>query len=171
MLPRAVQGARLTKIEMETIKDQLAPAGVPGTARFNALTRRSWVASGHSVFQVTKGGIFILASVNEFRSMAEAKQLYRLGTSMRPPHQMTVFEHAPAGNAPGSKYFCIAVPKQSYCELEWRQGNVIGVAILMGKGPSAVQPGVAAQVAPKLKQVQVDMVTRILGQTHVAPGQ
>ena len=68
MLPRAVQGARLTKIEMETIKDQLAPAGVPGTARFNALTRRSWVASGHSVFQVTKGNVKKLVVDSGFQS-------------------------------------------------------------------------------------------------------
>jgi len=102
--------------------------------------------------------------------MAEAKQLYRLGTSVRPPHH-TVREHAPEGAAPGSNYFCAAVPKYSYCSLQWRQGNVIGVAMLLGKGPSALDPGVAAQVAPKLKAVQVQMVTRILAQTHVAPGQ
>jgi hypothetical protein len=170
MLPLAIAGARLTKVEMETIKGQLVPAGAPRAAEFNSLTRRSWLASGHSVFQVSKGGIAILVSVNEFRSMAEAKQLYRLGTSIRPPHH-TVREHVPAGAAPGSVYFCTAAPKYSYCSLNWRQGNVIAVVMLLGKGPSAVDPGVAAQVAPKLKAVQVDVVTRILGQTHVAPGQ
>jgi hypothetical protein len=77
----------------------------------------------------------------------------------------------PSGAAPGSRYICAADTKNSLCELQWRQGNVIAVAILLGKGPSALDRGVAARVAPKLKAVQVQMVTRILAQTHIAPGQ
>ena len=171
MLPPGVAGTRLLKVQMETIKDQLAPAGARGAARFDALTRRSWLASAHSVFQVSEGGIFILASVNEFNSIAEAKQLYRLGKAMHSPHQRTLREQVPPGAAPGSRYICAADKKNSLCELEWRQGNVIAVAILLGKGPSALDRGVAAQVAPKLKAVQVQMVARILTQTHIAPGQ
>jgi len=48
MLPLAIAGSRLEKVQMETIKDQLVPAQAPGAAKFNALTRRSWLASGRS---------------------------------------------------------------------------------------------------------------------------
>jgi hypothetical protein len=171
MLPTSIGGTRLVKVQMETVGDQLVRAGTPGWAKFDALTRRSWLASGHSIFQVSKGGISILVSVNDFRSMAQAKQLYRLGTAMPLPDHRIVREHVPSGTAPGSTYVCGATPTYSYCSLMWRQGNAIAVAELVGKGPSALDPGVAAQVAPKLKQVQVQMVTRILAQTHVAPGQ
>ncbi|MGN6377510.1 MAG: hypothetical protein ACTHNU_01020, partial [Gaiellales bacterium] len=134
MLPRTVAKAHLVKIATEPLKDDLADPGTPGKPAFDSLIRRTWLAAGHSVFQLNGPKVAVEVSVNMFRSMADAKRVYRMEVAMTPPHTKSVRMPLPVGASPGSVYYCMQRKNLSACLLAWRQGSTVDSIWFVGTG-------------------------------------
>lgn len=170
ILPREWTASRLLKLKLESLKQQLAPAGTRGKAHFDALVRRTWVTSGHSIFQPDTLQVAITVDVNVFRSASAAERVYHLETILKPAGIRQVVEHVPAGAPYGSSYDCEGKQGYSGCTLTWRQGALIAYVQLLGKGPSAFNPGVADRLGPQLARWQGQIASRIYAQTRVPLG-
>jgi hypothetical protein len=173
ILPTAISGTRYLKTDMETLKDQLAPLWA--TAKYskpmNAETRRSWLASGHSVFQLTTTKVALEVDVNLFKTTDAATTMWSLETSLpKGPAERRVIEPTPDGAELGSSYVCAVSNGYSGCTLAWRQGAVIAYTYIVGKGPSALNPGVAANLAPALVRVQHTVETSVRATCDMSDG-
>jgi hypothetical protein len=173
ILPSDVPEAHLLKVEMETLKDQLAPKYVPAevAARQNAVVRKSWLASGHALFQLDAHKVAIVVDLNLFRTTSDAAEVYKAERAIMPPAPArTIVEKLPAGAVPESAYRCEGKDGYSGCTLIWRQGAAIAYVALVGKGPSALNPGVGEQLGPRLQAIQLDVAKRIFAQTIMTDG-
>jgi hypothetical protein len=173
ILPREVPGMRLLKVETETLKDQLVPpyAGAEVEAAGNRIVRASWLASGHTYSRPDGHKVVVVVDVNLFRTTSDAKRLFAMEQALRPPApNKLVTENVPTGAAPESAYTCASKPGYSGCTLVWRQGAVIAYVQLLGKGPSALNPGVAEELVPLLLPVQLQVAKSISGQCVMSDG-
>lgn len=170
LLPRSVAGTHLIKVQMETLKHQLQPPGYPKKAQMDAIVRRSWLASGHSLFQLNTTRVAVLVTVNLFKTTTDSKRFYHLDITTHDPHERFAWQRVPAGSSPGTRYACIALKGDSGCILLWRQGRLISQVAIVGKGPSALNPGVGDELGPRLRAVQVQVANRIVRRLNVLPG-
>lgn len=170
LLPRSVADTHLVKVQMETLKHQLQPAGYPKKAQMDAIVRRSWLASGHSLFQFNTTKVAVVVTVNLFKTTTDSKHFYHLDITTRDPHARFAWQHVPDGSSPGTKYACAALKGFSGCTLIWRQGRLISQVAVVGKGPSALNPGVGAELGPRLRAVQVQVANRIFRLMNILPG-
>lgn len=175
ILPTAAPDTRYLKTEMESLHDQFAPSSVPTryATALNAEARRSWLASGHSLFQLTATRVAEEVDVNLFKTTADATRIWNLERKMatlREPHSRRVTEHTPTGAQTGSIYSCSAAHGYSGCTLAWRQGATISYVLILGKGPSALNPGVAQRLVPRLLPLQLQVAENILANCDMSDG-
>jgi hypothetical protein len=173
ILPADVPGTRPMKTTLEDVNDQLAPKWMPANDRrdIDALVHRSWLASGHAVFQLTDHKVALEVDVNLFRTTADAARMWKLESAAPPaPKEQLVSEHVPPGASPGSSYRCSSAKGYSGCTLAWRQGATIAFVLILGKGPSALNPGVADGLAPRLLPVQLQVAKSIFAHCDMSDG-
>ncbi len=175
ILPTAAPDTTYLKTEMESLHDQFGPSWAPAryTTALNTEARRSWLASGHSLFQLTASRVVEEVDVNLFKTTADATRMWNLERKMatlREPHSRRVTEHTPAAAQTGSIYSCSAVHGYSGCTIGWRQGATISFVLILGKGPSALNPGVAERLVPHLLPLQHQVAQSILANCDMSDG-
>jgi len=175
ILPPAAPDTRYLKTEMESLHDQFGPSWAPPryTTALNAEARRSWLASGHSLFQLTASRVVEEVDVNLFRTTADATRIWNLErklATIREPHSRRVTEPTPTGAQTGSIYSCSAAHGYSGCTLAWRQGATISYVLILGKGPSALNPGVAEGLVPRVLPLQLQVAKHILANCDMSDG-
>lgn len=175
ILPTTAPDTTYLKTEMESLHDQFAPSTAPKkyATALNAEARRSWLASGHSLFQLTASRVVEEVDVNLFKTTADATRIWNLERKMatiREPHSQRVTEHTPTGAQTGSIYSCSAAHGYSGCTLAWRQDATISFVLILGKGPSALNPGVAERLVPRLLPLQLQVAQNILANCDMSDG-
>jgi hypothetical protein len=173
LLPRTIADATFEKARVEKLKDQLAPPGTPGGPAANRRVKATWLTSKEAVFRITSApGVIFLVDMNLYRSAHAARSVYHDWMVLRLPHIRIAREPTPAGASPGSGYFCEAAAARgiSGCVLMWRQGAVLTHIFILGKGTTVPSRVVAARLAPRLRNVQVQVANRIVRELHVLPG-
>ncbi len=172
MILRSVTShTKLAKTDVEPLSDQLVPKTVSHAAAYNALTRSAWLASSHSVFTITGAkGVNLLTGVNLFKDADSAQTLFHMGVTLKDSATPTVSEAVPAGSLPGTMYQCAVQKGYQACKIGWRQGSVIGIAMIVGKGDTVPTRKSAAKIAPLLHAAQMQISERITVVTGDAPG-
>jgi hypothetical protein len=132
-------GYRLQSTGSETIKDQLPPPKLPHAALARRLVRANWIASEHSVLAATGARILVLSDANLFRSAAAAHRIWDIELH-KVPGTLTRFLKVPAGAPAGAVFAYERQGVRAGFQFGWRQGPVIGFAIIVVSPKTTFSP-------------------------------
>jgi hypothetical protein len=123
-------GYRLQSTAAESLQDQMPPAKMAGAALARRLVHQSWIASEHSVLVATGTNVVVLSDANLFRGAAVARRIWTIELH-KVPGTITRVLKVPAGAPPGARFVYQHSGSHAGFEIGWRQGPVIGLAIVL----------------------------------------
>jgi hypothetical protein len=122
-------GYRLQSTGGETLKDQLPPPKLPQAALARRLVRANWIASEHSVLVATDHRTIVFSDANLFRAAPAARRIWALELA-KVPGTVTRFLKVPAAAPAGARFAYQRQGSHAGFQVGWRQGPVIGIAII-----------------------------------------
>jgi hypothetical protein len=161
-----IAGWKIATRGPEKLADQLthsASATGPGANRF---IRQHWQASYHTIFR--HGGRIAASDANVFDSPASARKVWRFEQTLKPKGQIVRHLAVPPNAPPGAAFRYQDEDGHSGYLLNWVQGPVVGIVVVLTNRPqSAADTKAAGRLLTAAAAKQADRISKVI-EAHAA---
>lgn len=161
-----IAGWKIVTRGFEKLDDQLAKRGTVGGPGANRFIRAHWQASYHTILR--SSGKLVASDANVFDSAASAQRVRQYQHDLRPKGESLRQLPVPNGAPPGAEFSYQHSTKSSGYVLEWTQGPVIALTLIVTDHRlSAAETKTAGQVLTAAASKQADRISKVM-EAHAA---